>query len=83
MNELAPDVSSIVIVPRQSGLNFGSLFEIRAASDQIFINGATVDDIEIITNITPSLIKAITGTSEIANNTLQNVTSSPYGETNG
>lgn len=83
MNELTPDISSIVIVPRQAGLNFGSLFEIQSSSDQIFINGATVDDIEIINNITPSLIKAITGTSEVSNNTLQNITSSPYGETNG
>jgi len=71
-------------VPRQSGLNFGSLFEIKSASDQLFINGATVDDIEIITSITPSMIKAITNTnSSVVNSTQQNVTSSPYGATNG
>jgi len=84
MNQAAPYIANFVIVPRQSGLNFGSLFEIKSASDQLFINGATVDDIEIITSITPSLIKAITNTnSDVVNTTQQNVTSSPYGATNG
>jgi hypothetical protein len=84
MNQAAPYIANFVIVPRQSGLNFGSLFEIKSASDQLFINGATVDDIEIITSITSSMIKAITNTnSNVANTTQQNVTSSPYGATNG
>ena len=84
MNQVAPYIANIVIVPRQSGLNFGSLFEIKSASDQLFINGATVDDVEIITSITPSTIKAITNTnSNEVNLTQQNVTSSPYGATNG
>ena len=83
MNEVAPYIANFVIVPRQTGLNFGSLFEIKSASDQLFINGATVDDIEIINTITPSAIKAITGTSTTeVNLTQQNVTSSPYGATN-
>ena len=84
MTQLAPDVSSFVIVPRFGGLNFGSLFEIRAASDELFINGATVNDIEIISGITPSAIKSIPGT---ATNTSvfsqQNITSSTYGASNG
>ena len=84
MNQAAPYIANFVIVPRQTGLNFGSLFEIKSASDQLFINGATVDDIEIITSITPSMIKAITNTnSNVVNTTQQNVTSSPYGATNG
>jgi hypothetical protein len=84
MNQAIPYIANFVIVPRQSGLNFGSLFEIKSASDQLFINGATVDDIEIITSITPSMIKAITNTnSSVVNSTQQNVTSSPYGATNG
>ena len=57
MNQLSPTITNFVIVPRASGLNFGSLFEITAESDQIFINGATVDDIDIITGITSSNIK--------------------------
>ena len=85
MNELAPNISNFVIVPKQSGFNFGSLFEIKSASDQLFINGATVDDIEIITGITSSNIKSVSGTATDSVTTIsqQNITSSSYGATNG
>ena len=61
MNRTAPYLVNFLIVPRQSNLSFGSLFEIRSESDQVFINGATTDDIEIIAGITSSNISA-TGT---------------------
>ena len=82
MNQLAPDITNFIIVPRQEGAYFGSLFEIKCTSDQIFINGASVSDIEIISGITSGNIKSVTGT---ALNTLytQNITSSNYGASNG
>lgn len=84
MNQLAPDISSFVIVPRQSGLGFGSLFEIKSASDELFVNGATVDDIEIISGITSSSIKSVAGTTvQSSVSSQQNVTSSTYGASNG
>ena len=84
MNQLAPSISNFVIVPRQSGLNFGSLFEIKSASDQLFVNGATVDDIEIISGITSSTIKSVSGTAvDTTVSSQQNITSSQYGATNG
>jgi hypothetical protein len=84
MNQLAPNISNFVIVPRQSGLNFGSLFEIKSASDQLFINGATVDDIEIISGITSTSIKSVSGTAvDTTSSAQQTVTSSTYGATNG
>lgn len=58
MNRLSPYAVNFVIVPKQSGLSFGGLFEIRSEKDQIFINGATIDDIEIISTITASKIKS-------------------------
>ena len=58
MNRTAPYLVNFLIVPRQSNLSFGSLFEIRSESDQVFINGATTDDIEIISGITASNIKS-------------------------
>ena len=48
-NQLAPDLLTVVIVPNQSGQSFGSLFQINSAADEIFISGATVDDVSIIT----------------------------------
>jgi hypothetical protein len=84
MSQLAPDISSFVIVPRLGGLGFGSLFEIKSASDQLFVNGATVDDIEITVGITSSSIKSVAGTTVQSNATSQqNITSSLYGANNG
>jgi len=80
MTQVAPTVSTFVIVPRQAGLNFGSLFEITSLSNQLFINGATVNDIDIISGVTGSNIKAISGTTvDSTTLTQQSVTSSPYG----
>ena len=84
MNQLAPDITNFVIVPRQGDLNFGSLFEIKSESNQLFINGATVDDIEIISGITSSNIKSVSGTTTDSTVTSQqSITSSTYGATNG
>ena len=58
MNRLAPNIVNFIIVPKQASLTFGSLYEIRAEKDQIFINGATVDDIEIISAVTASKIRS-------------------------
>lgn len=68
--QLSPYIVSFVIVPKSDNLYFGSLFEINCEKDEIFISSATVDDIEIVTSITASKIKAtgaITTTQRIAN----------------
>jgi hypothetical protein len=80
VNQLSPDITSFVIVPKQSGLGFGGLFEIQSNSDELFISSATVSDIEIISSITASNIKAVAGTTTISNVTSQQtITSSTYG----
>jgi len=58
LNQVAPDISNIVIVPRQTSQAFGSLFEIQSGPDEIFVNGATVDDIVIVSAITASEVRA-------------------------
>jgi hypothetical protein len=58
LKQVSPSIVNFTIVPRQSDLVFGSLFEIKSEKDQIFINGATIDDIEIISTITASAIKS-------------------------
>jgi hypothetical protein len=83
MTQMAPDISSFVIVPRLGGLGFGSLFEITSASNELFISTATVSDIDIITDITATGIKSIAGTTVTTNATSQVITSSTYGSTNG
>lgn len=51
LNTTAPDISNLTIVPKQPTQRLNSLFEITSRSDEIFINGATVDDIEIVVSI--------------------------------
>lgn len=58
LTTVAPDISNIIILPNQSLQVFGSLFEIQSRSDEIFVSGAKVDDIEIVTAITASEINA-------------------------
>lgn len=52
MQEMAPSIVSILLVPLQIDQSFGSLYEIRAEDDEILVSGATVNDIEIIDEIT-------------------------------
>ena len=72
-NQLAPDLLSVVIVPNQSGQSFGSLFQINPAADEIFISGATVDDVSIITALGANQLlssgTAVTSTSTATTNT--------------
>jgi hypothetical protein len=76
MAKTTPFLVNIVIVPRQPSLSFGAFFEIKAESDQIFINGATSDDIEVISAITASAISS-QGSISAVNNIVsqQNITS--------
>jgi len=58
MQEMSPNIVSILLVPLQANQSFGSLYEIRAEDDEILVSGATVNDIEIIDEITAEEIKS-------------------------
>lgn len=49
---LVPNVSSIVIVPSNTGSQFGTLYQIDADPDEILVSAATVDNVQIISAIT-------------------------------
>ena len=72
-NILAPDLLTAVIVPNQSGQSFGSLFQLDSAADEIFISGATVDDVSIITALGANQLAAsgsvVTSVSTATTNT--------------
>jgi len=76
MNRIAPNIVNFLVVPKKNDLTFGSLYEIRSEKDQIFINGATIDDIEIISAVTASKLKS-SGNITIAETTTsqQSITS--------
>ena len=75
-NQMAPDLLTAVIVPNQSGQSFGSLFQINSAADEIFISGATVSDVSIITALGANQLAAsgtvVTSTSTTSTLTLAN-----------
>lgn len=75
MNRLAPDLSAIVIVPVQNTLAFGSMFEVKSEADEIFISSATVDNIEVISSLTASRLRA-EGAIYVEDTRLAGVTSS-------
>jgi len=55
---LAPDILSVIIVPKSGSSSFGSLYQIQSQRDEIFISSATVNDIEIIDVITATTLRA-------------------------
>lgn len=57
MNQLTPDITNFVVTPMSIG-SFGSLYEVACSSNEIFINGAEISDIEIIDAITSSQLKS-------------------------
>jgi hypothetical protein len=59
MNNLSPELVSFLMVPKQVNQGFGSLFEIKSESDEIFISAATVNDVEIIDEITATNLRAL------------------------
>jgi hypothetical protein len=58
-------VSSVVLVPLNSQKSFGDLYEIRSAPNQIFVNGATVNDVEVITALTSTNLQTSPGSGVI------------------
>jgi hypothetical protein len=63
--EIGDIVSSVVVVPLETGKYFGDLYEIRSAPSEIFVNGATVADIEVIESLTSTNLKTAPGSGVI------------------
>jgi len=61
--QLGSIISSVVIVPLNPLKTFGDLYEIRSAPNEIFVNAATVSDIEVIEALTQSNIRSQTPVS--------------------
>ena len=59
VDQNSPNISNIVIVPKQSTQVFGSLYEIQSRPDEIFVSGATVDDIDIVAEINAAQLNAV------------------------
>lgn len=49
--QLAPDVQSVVIVPKFQTQAFGRLFQVRAEPDELLVSATSAVDIELVTNL--------------------------------
>ena len=56
-SELGTIISTVVLVPTDPLKSFGDLYEIRSQANEIFVNAATVNDVEVIDALTSSQLR--------------------------
>jgi hypothetical protein len=64
-DNMAGVVSSVVLVPLDPQKSFGDLYEIRSAPNQIFVNAATVNNIDVIEALTSTNLRTAPGSGVI------------------
>ena len=67
-SQLAGLLGSLVILPRNSTGKFGDLFSVKAEADELFLNTATVADIEVIDKISRTTLSGSTSGSVYTTN---------------
>ena len=76
MNRMTPKIANIVLVPKNQNLAFGSLYEIKSNPDEIFASSVSVDNIEIISEITAARLNTtgvvLTSSATSANGIVSN-----------
>jgi hypothetical protein len=63
--ELGSIISSVVLVPLNPQKSFGDLYEIRSTPSEIFANGATIDNIDVIDALTSTNLRTAPGSGVI------------------
>jgi hypothetical protein len=61
VQQMSPDITTFVIVPKQANQVFGSMFELGCESDEVFVSSATVNDISVIDAVSASRLQASGG----------------------
>jgi hypothetical protein len=64
-SQLGTIISSVVLVPLDQQKSFGDLYEIRSQPNEIFANGATIDNIDVIEALTSSNLRTAPGSGVI------------------
>ena len=64
-DQIGDVISSIVLVPLDPQKSFGDLYEIRSAPNQIFVNAATVNNIDVIEALTSTNLRTAPGSGVI------------------
>jgi hypothetical protein len=58
-------ISSVVLVPLNRQKSFGDLYEIRSTPSEIFVNSATIDNIDVIDALTSTNLRTAPGSGVI------------------
>jgi len=58
-------ISSVVLVPLDTQKYFGDMYEVRAEPNEIFVNGATIDNIIVIDALTSTNLRTAPGSGVI------------------
>jgi hypothetical protein len=64
-DNMAGIISSVVLVPLDPQKSFGDLYEIRSTPSQIFVNAATVNNIDVIDALTSTNLRTAPGSGVI------------------
>jgi len=64
-DNMAGVISSVVLVPLDKQKSFGDLYEIRSTPSQIFVNAATVNNIDVIEALTSTNLRTAPGSGVI------------------
>jgi hypothetical protein len=64
-SQLGTIISSVVLVPLNTQKSFGDLYEIRSAPNELFVNAATIDNIEVIDALTSTNLRTASGSGVI------------------
>ena len=63
--ELGDIISTVVLVPEDPTKSFGDLYEIRCQANEIFVNAATVNNVEVIDALTSSQLRTASNSGVI------------------
>ena len=64
-DKLGTIISTVVLVPTDPLKSFGDLYEIRSQANEIFVNAATVNDVEVIDALTSSQLLTATNSGVV------------------
>ena len=64
-SQIGTYVASVVLVPLNTQKSFGDMYEIQCAPYQIFVNGATINNIEVIQTLTSTNLQTAPGSGAI------------------
>ena len=55
--QLGGILGSVILLPKDTSKEFGNLYEIKSAANEIFVSAATVNDVQVVNSLTASQLR--------------------------